>query len=122
VAVLDICYRAVLSSGGSDAVLANLPGFGVIEQYLTIDMLECIYRLDRQKISSILGEMESFMDKHSWLHGPGRAVRLSSYVIEFLADKERAGVHYYDPISAHFPLCHKTIPILFLPSWQDIPK
>jgi hypothetical protein len=112
VAVLDICYRAVLSSGRLDSVLANLPGFGIIKQYLTINMLECIYRLDKQKIFGILGETESFMD----------GVRLSSHVIEFLTDKERAGVHYYDPIRAHVMLCRKLISILFPPSWQDIPE
>ena len=124
-AVLDICYRATpsLSSGGLDAVLSNLPGFGIIRQHLTIDMLECIYRLDRRKISSILGETESFMDKAQY--GIGfelSGVRLSSHVIEFLTDKERAGVHYYDPIGAHFSLCHKIISMLFPPSWQDIPE
>jgi hypothetical protein len=107
VAILDICYRAVLSSGKLDAVLANLPGFGVIQEYFTIDILECIYRLDRQEIFSILGETESFMD----------GVQLSSHVIEFLTDKERAGVHYYDPIGAHVMLCHNLISILFSPSW-----
>jgi hypothetical protein len=120
VAVLDICFRAVLSSSSLDAVLANLPGFGVIKQYLTIDMLECIYRLDRQKISSILGETESFIDKNPWPVESG--VRLSYHVIEFLTDKERAGVYYHDPIGAHFLLCHKTISILFPSSWQDIPE
>jgi hypothetical protein len=119
-AILDICYRAVLSSGKLDAVLANLPGFGAIKGYHTINMLECIYRLDRQEISSILRETESFMDKHPWPVESG--VRLSYHVIEFLTDKERAGVYYYDPIGAHFLLCHKTISILFPPSWQDIPE
>ena len=121
-AVLDICYRAVLSSGKLDAVLANLPGFGIINQYITIDMLACIYRLDRHKISSILTGTESFMDGDAWLYYTNGGVRLSSHVIEFLTDKERAGVHYYDPINAHFLLCHKTIAMLFPPSWQDIPE
>jgi hypothetical protein len=115
VAVLDICYRAVLSSGKLNAVLTNLPGFGVIQEYFTIDMLECIYRLDMQKISSILGETESFMEKHQWPDESG--VRLSYHVIEFLTDKDRAGVHYYDPIGAHVMLCHNLISILFSPSW-----
>jgi predicted XRE-type DNA-binding protein len=86
VGVLDICYRASLSSGGLNAVLANLPGFGVIQEDCTIDsdMLECFYRLEGQKILSILGETES-----PWLDESG--VRLSSHVIEFLTDKERAG-------------------------------
>ena len=122
-AIRDICYRAVLSSGKLDAVLSNLPGFDIIRQHLTIDILECIYRLDRQKIVSILGETESFMDKDPWpSYGIEARVRLSSHIIEFLTDKERAGVHYYDPINAHFLLCHKTIAMLFPPSWQDIPE
>ena len=115
-AVLDICYRAVLSSGSLDAVLASLPGFGVIEQYIAIDMLECIYLSDSLKICIILGGTESFMDNQY-----GR-IRLSSHVIEFLTDKERAGVHYYDPVGAHFLLCHNIISMLFPPSWQNIPE
>jgi hypothetical protein len=107
VAILDICYRAVLSAGKLDAVLANLPGFGVIREYITIDMLEFVYRLDRHKISSILGETGRRI--HGYM-APGAES-------DFHTDKERAGVHYYDPIAAHVMLCHNLIPILFPPSW-----
>ena len=58
--------------------------------------------------------MKRFMDRD--------AVRLSPHVTEFLIDKGSAGKHYYDPIGAHFTLCHAAISLLLPPSWQDIPQ
>lgn len=114
VTVLHVCYRSVLHSANLDTLLAGLPGFGVIKTSLPIDILKCIYNLEEQEISSILGEMKRFMDRD--------AVRLSPHVTEFLIDKGSAGKHYYDPIGAHFTLCHAAISLLLPPSWQDIPQ
>ena len=123
VAFLDVCYRSVLSSGNLPIVLAKLPGFGVIKWPFTPNILHCIYKLDEQEIDSILREAERFMDFSSYRlwHGENK-VRLSPHVFEFLTDKERAGVHYYDPVEAHFMLCHTVVSMLFPPNWQDIPE
>jgi len=116
VAALHVCYRSVLSSGNLDTLLASLPVFRVTKKHLSRSTLAYICMLEREDVSSILGERERFMDFSF------DRVRLSPHVVEFLTDKESAGVHYYDSIGPHFVLCRNIISSLFPPSWQDISK